>query len=82
LKKNNSHVLCFLIRFLGFLFFFRKKYTKTLLSLFLLHHAISPSSELHNNNFLCLLRQPNLTEKKCTPSLFSQGVVAQITPKW
>jgi len=77
----------FLIRFsvflkeTGFCSFFRKK-QKHYSELFLLHHAISPFSELHNNNFLYLLWHSNLRVKKCTPSLFSQSVVGQFTTKW
>jgi len=72
-----------------FLFFFKEtgfcsfeKNTKTHSELFLLHHAISPFSELHNNNLHYLLWHSNLRVKKCTPSLSSQSVVGQFTPKW
>jgi len=43
--------------------------------LLLLHHAISPFSELHNNNLLHLLWHSKLSVKKCIPSLFLQSVV-------
>jgi len=36
-----------------------------------LHHAISPFSELHNNDLLYLLWHSNLRVKKCAPSLFN-----------
>jgi len=62
------------------MFFFSKKNGKTYSELFLLLHAISPFSELHNNNFLYLLWHSNLRVKKCTPSSFSQCVVGQFTP--
>jgi len=86
LKKNNPPVF-FNPNFFVFLkryrfLFFCKKYTKTPLWIALLHHAISPFSELHNNNLLYLLWHSNLTVKKCNPSLFSQSVVGQFTPKW
>ena len=69
----------FLIRFLGFLFFFLEKIDKnTTLIVFI---ASSPFSELHNNNFLYLWWHPNLRAKKYTPSLFSQSVVGQCTAK-
>jgi len=48
--------------------------------LFTLHHAISPFSELHNNNLLYLLWNLNFRVKRCTPSLFSQSVVGKFTP--
>jgi len=60
--------------------FIKKQKPRSELSL--LHHAISPFSELHNNNLLYLLWHSNLSVKKCTPSLFSQSVVGQFTPKW
>jgi len=65
-----------------FLFFFRKKQTKTYSELFLLNHAVSPYSELDNHNFLYLLWHSNVRVKKCTPSSFSQNVVGQFTLKW
>jgi len=67
LKKNNPPV--FLIRIScyfkknRFLFFFSKKNSKTHSELFLLHHAISPFLELHNNNLLYLLWHSNLRVK-------------------
>jgi len=71
-KKHNPPVfLFFLIR--TFLFFlkeidfcyFFKKTQKPHSELFLLHHAISPFSELRNNNLLYLLWHSNLRVKKC-----------------
>jgi len=59
--------------------FFLEKNTSELFSL---HHAISPFSELHKNNFLYLLWYSNPRVKKCIPSLFSQSVVGRFTPKW
>jgi len=47
-----------------------------------LRYAISPFIESHSNKLLWLLRHSNLSGKKCTPSLFSQSVVGQFTPKW
>jgi len=76
---------------LGFSLFFNKKQDFVLFltktdkphsELFLLHHAISLFSVLHNNNLLYLLWHSKLRVKKCTPSLFSQSIVGQFTPKW
>ena len=61
---------------------FSKKTEKAHSELFLFHHAISLFSELHNNNLLHLLWHSKLRVKQCTPSLISQGVVGQFTPKW
>jgi len=75
---------------LFFLFFFKKKQDFVLFSkktkkkhpeVFLFHHAISLFSELHNNNLLYLLWHLKLKVKQCTPSLISQCVVGQFTPK-
>jgi len=52
-------------------FLFFKKTQKPHSDLSLLHHAISPFSELHNNNFLYQWWHSNLRVKKCTPSLVS-----------
>jgi len=65
----------------GFCFFLRKT-QKPHSDLFLLHHALSPFSELHNNNLFYLLWHSELRVKKCIPSLFSQSVIGQFTPKW
>jgi len=46
--------------------------------LFLLHHPISPFSEVHNR--LYILWHSKLRVKKCTPSLFSQSIVGQFAP--
>jgi len=62
-------------------FVFFKKTEKPHCQLFLFHHAISLFSELHNDNLLYLLWHSKLRAKKCTPSLFSQCVVDQFTPK-
>jgi len=88
-KKTNPPVFfCFFkTRFLLFFFketrfcsFFRKT-EKPHTELFSFYHAMSPFSELHNNNLLYLLWDSNLRVKKCTPSLFSRSVVGQFTPK-
>ena len=50
--------------------------------LFTLHHAISPFSELYNNNLLYLLWNLKLGIKRCTQSLSSQSVVGKFTPSW
>jgi len=57
--------------------------------LFLLHHEISPFSELHKNLLYLLWHSKfegngiqNLRVKKCAPSLFSLSVVGHFTPKW
>jgi len=79
LKKNGfkKKQRIFLIR--GFVFFekkrdcvlfFRKKHKNPYSELILLHHVISPFSELHNNNFLYLLGHSNLWVKKCTHLCF------------
>jgi len=60
---------------------FFKKTAKPHSELFLLHHAISLFSEIHNNN-LYLLWPSKLRIKECTPSLIWQRVVGQFTPKW
>ena len=60
---------------------FSRKRQKPHSELFLLHHAISPFSELHSNNLLCLLWRSKLRVKKCTPSLFLQSVVGWFTQK-
>ena len=59
-----------------------KKTEKAHSELFLFHHTILLFSELHNNNLLYLLWHSKLRVKQCTPSLISQGVVGQFTPKW
>jgi len=59
---------------------FLEKTQKPYSELFLLHHAISPFSELDNNNLLYLLWHSNLRVRKCTPSLFSLSVVGHFTP--
>jgi len=74
-KKNNLRVFCFFKY--GFfekkrIFVFLEKSPKPYSELFLLHHAVSPFLELHNNSFLYLLWHSNVRVKKCTPSLFSQ----------
>jgi len=85
-KKNNPPV--FLNRIFVFFFketsfcFLKKKTQKYHSELFLLNHAISQFSELHNNNLLYLLCHSNLRVKKCTLSLFSLSAVGQLTPKW
>jgi len=61
---------------------FSKKTEKAHSELFLFHHVISLSSELHNNNLLYLSWHSKLRVKQCTPSLISQCVVGQFTPKW
>jgi len=87
-KKNNSPVLFFLSVFLFFyemkqvFVIFLEETQKHYSELFVLHHAKSPFSELHNYNFLYILWHSNLRVKKCTPSLFSQSVIGQFTPKW
>jgi len=70
-KKRTNH-LFFLIRFWkrNRLLFLKKNTQKPHSELLLLHHAISPFSELHNNESLYLLWHSNLRVKKCTPSLF------------
>jgi len=50
--------------------FVNKKTQKPLSALLTMHHAISPFSELHNNNLLYLLWNSKLRIKRCTPSLF------------
>ena len=62
------------------LFLFWGKRKKKHSELLLFHHAISPSSELHNSNLLYLLWHSKLRVKKCTPSLFSRSVVGHFTP--
>ena len=49
-----------------------KKSHKAHSDLFLLHHTISPFSELHNNILLYQLWHSNLRVKKRTPYLFAQ----------
>jgi len=43
--------------------------------LFLLHHAISPFAEPHNNKLIQPLWHSNLRVKKCTPTLFVFAVL-------
>ena len=62
-------------------FLFYKNNTKPHSELFLLNHATSPFSELHNNNLLYLLWHSNSGEK-CTQPLFLRSVVGQLTPEW
>jgi len=50
--------------------------------LFLLHHATSQFSELHNNTLLSLSWHSKSSVKKCIISLFWQSVVGQFTPTW
>ena len=90
-KKNNppGFFCCFIKKNVFFCFFkkkqdfvlFLRKIGKTLFLTFLLHHAISLFSVLHNNNMLYLLCHSNLRVKECTPSLFLQ-IFGQFTPKW
>ena len=78
---RKTHFFVFFEKKLDFVLILRK--TEKLHSeLFLLHHAILLFSELHNNNLLYLLWHSKLRVKKCAPSLFSQSVVGQFTPKW
>jgi len=86
LKKNipsvffKSAFFVFLKR--NWILFFLKNTQNPHSELFLLHLAISPFSELHNNNLLYLILHSNLRVNKCLPSLFSQSVVGQLTPNW
>jgi len=77
-SKKNGFFVFFKARFCSFFKENGKKHSE----LFLLHHAISPFSELHNSNLLYLLSHSKLRVKKCTPSLFLQSVVGQFTPMW
>ena len=61
---------------------FFKENRKTPFWIVLFHHALSLFSEVHNKKLLHRLWHSKLRVKKCTPSLFSQCVVGQFTPKW
>ena len=77
----SSDFFCFSLKGTGFCSFCKKN-TKPHCELFLLHHAISPFSELHNSYLIYLFWHSNLRVKKCTPPLLSQRVVGQFTPQW
>jgi len=90
-KKNNKQptqvflkkkIFCFYLLKKQVFVLILRKIEKTHSELFLLHHATSPSLELHNTNLLYQSWHSKLGVKKCTPSLFSQSVVGQLTPKW
>jgi len=85
-KKQPTCFICFFAKSCVFVFFTKKQVFVVFLrkaqephsKLFLLHHAISPFSELHDNNLLYLLWHSKLRIKKCTPSFF-RSVVGQFT---
>jgi len=67
-KKKNSFFGFF--KYILIFVLFLRETQKPHSELFLLHHAISPFSELHNNSLLCLLLHSKLRAKKCTHLCF------------
>jgi len=60
---------------------FLRKTEKTHSEVFLLHHPMSPFSELHNNNLLYIIMAFKIEGKEMYPIFALAGVVGQFTPK-